>query len=468
MRRTKIVATIGPASGSPEMLDRLIDAGMDVARLNFSHGTRSTHARTVERIREASNRQGKPVAILQDLPGPKLRIGDVEGGVAEFTHGARVTMVCGSNGPGNAERLTTSWDGLASTVQPGELVYLADGAVRLRAIACRPEKREVDLEVEIGGTVVPRQGINLPGSTVGLDAVSEDDASDIAFGRSLGVDMVALSFVRSAADVLHARELADAPIIAKIEKPQALEAAEEIIEQADCVMVARGDLGIELELEQVPLAQKRILALAGKRARPSITATQMLESMITNARPTRAEVTDVANAILDGTDAVMLSAETAVGAYPVEAVRMMASIAELTESDLPFKEWNEFRVKTDARDPAYTIAHTVTEAVHSLGLAAIVVPTLTGRSARLVSAHRPPVPVYALSPSEKTVRRCSLMWGIKAAPCRYLTVTEELLGECARRAVAARWVQPGDRIGITAGLPSGSPGTTNLFQVQQL
>jgi pyruvate kinase len=258
------------------------------------------------------------------------------------------------------------------------------------------------------------------------------------------------------------------PLIAKIEKPQAVDSAEDIIRAADCVMVARGDLGIELPIEDVPIVQKQLLRVAGRLARPSITATQMLDSMVASSRPTRAEVADVANAILDGTDAVMLSQETAVGNYPVEAVETMASIAERTEHSLPYRTWNEERVRRDARDPAYTVAYSACAAARDLHLAALVVPTLSGRSARLISAHRPQVPIYALSPGKETVRRCSLMWGVEAASMRRHEITEALIADSARRVVELGWVRPGERIGITAGLPSGLPGTTSLVQIQRV
>src|SRR5690242_4827818 len=253
-----------------------------------------------------------------------------------------------------------------------------------------------------------------------------------------------------------------------MEKPLAVQRAAEIIRVADCVMVARGDLGIELAIERVPIVQKQLLELAGWMARPAITATQMLDSMVASSRPTRAEVADVANAILDGTDAVMLSQESAVGQYPVESVAMMAAIAERTELTAPYREWNEHRVRRDRRDPAYTLAYTACRAAHELGLAALVCPTLSGRSARLISAHRPTVPIYALSPGRETVRRCGLMWGVQAASLRRFEVTEELIRASAARVVELGWVKSGERVGITAGLPSGRPGTTSLLQIQEV
>ncbi|HEX6620791.1 MAG TPA: pyruvate kinase, partial [Solirubrobacteraceae bacterium] len=311
-RRTKIVATIGPASRDPEVLARMVEAGMDVARLNFSHGTAEMHAETAQRVREAAGRAGRPVAILQDLPGPKLRIGALRDDTAELAAGDSVTFVCGNGSPpGDAQRMSIAWDGLAHAIDPGEILYLADGSVRLRAVAVRAGDGEIDAEVEVGGTVASRQGLNIPGPLDILPAVPEEDLEHLRAGQKIGVDLVALSFVRRPEDVLFVREHTRTPLIAKIEKPQGVERAEEILKVSDCVMVARGDLGVEMPIEEVPMIQKRLLALAGSMARPSITATQMLDSMVTSSRPTRAEVADVANAILDGTDAVMLSQETA-------------------------------------------------------------------------------------------------------------------------------------------------------------
>jgi pyruvate kinase len=468
MRRTKIVATIGPASRDPDTLARMVEAGLDVARLNFSHGDRDLHAENAARVRAASAAVGRPVAILQDLPGPKLRIGPLVDDRVELKPGERLVLVCGSTDTGDGERMSVSWRGLPESVDPDDVIYLADGAIRLRVDRIRNGDCEVETMVEVGGSVASRQGLNIPGNTRGLAAVPEEDLDMLRFGESIGVDVVALSFVRSAEDVESVRRHTRLPLVAKIEKPQAVDNAEEIIRAADTVMVARGDLGIELPIEDVPIVQKQLLRIAGRLARPSITATQMLDSMVSSSRPTRAEATDVANAILDGTDAVMLSQETAVGAYPVEAVEMMASIAERTEGVLPYTEWNESRVRRDARDPAYTIAYSACAAARDLGLAALVVPTLSGRSARLISAHRPSVPIYCLSPGRETVRRCNFMWGVQAASIRRHEVTEELIADSARRVVELGWVQHGQRIGITAGLPSGRPGTTSLFQVQEV
>ncbi|MDP2710212.1 MAG: pyruvate kinase [Solirubrobacteraceae bacterium] len=467
-RHTKIVATIGPASRDPETLARMVAAGMDVARLNFSHGTAEQHAETAGRVREASGRVGRPVAILQDLPGPKLRIGALEDDHVDLKPGDRVVFACGEDGIGTASRMAVARPELIGAMTPGDDLYLADGSVRLRVVAVRESTLELETEVEVGGAVASRQGLNIPGPLDELPSVPEEDLVHLAVGEKIGVDLVALSFVRGPQDIAFVREHTRLPLIAKIEKPQAVDRAEEIIRAADCVMVARGDLGIELPIERVPIVQKELLACAGRLARPSITATQMLDSMVHSPRPTRAEVADVANAILDGTDAIMLSQETAIGGYPVESIAMMDSIARTTEKAAPYRRWNEKRVHRDARDPSYTVAYSVCMAARELELDAIVVPTLSGRSARLVSAHRPTVPIYALSPGRETIRRCGLIWGVRAEFLRKHSVTEELLLDACRRVVELGWCQPGQRVAVTAGLPSGVPGSTSLFQVQQL
>jgi pyruvate kinase len=388
--------------------------------------------------------------------------------MVELTPGESLTFECGSDAVGDNQRMSVTWDELADSVEPGAIIYLADGAVRLRVLATRPGVSELDCEVEIGGTVVSRQGLNIPGPIDRLPAVPKRDLELLAHGESIGVDLVALSFVRTAEDIEFVRGHTRLPLVAKIEKPQAVENMESVLRTADAVMVARGDLGIELPIEDVPLVQKRLLKLAGALARPSITATQMLDSMVHSSRPTRAEVADVANAILDGTDAVMLSQETAVGAHPVGAVAMMASVAERTEATANYLEWNEHRVRRDARSSAYTVAYSACVAARELELDAIVVPTLSGRSARLVSAHRPNCPIYALSPGHETVQRCGLLWGVKAASMHRYEVTEQLVLGAAARIVELGWCQPGQRVAITAGLPSGVPGTTSLLQIHTL
>jgi pyruvate kinase len=466
MRSTRIVATIGPASSEQAVLERMIDAGLDVARLNFAHAGPAQHAGTVERIRAAAEAVGREVAILGDVPGPKLRIGAVAGGVAELGLGSRVVLTP-DRVEGTSDRLPVAWRGFSELVEEGDVCYLADGAVRLRVDAI--SDGEVVTKVEIGGTVASRQGLNLPNVTVSLPAVSDEDIALIDAGLDMGLDYFALSFVRRREDLdpvrEHLRERgADTPLIAKIEKPQAAANAEEIVDAADGIMVARGDLGIELPIEEVPLVQKRLLSLAGRRAKPAITATQMLESMVHSSRPTRAEVADVANAIFDGTDAVMLSQETAVGRHPVLAVEMMASIAETTERELPYGRWLAERGPR-ASNQYHAIAFGAVGAVYQLGLTCVVAPTNSGTTARLISAYRPKAPVLALSPRLDVVRRCRLLWGVQPQLHEEPLETLDLIDACAEAARRAELARPGDKIGITAGLPAGTAGGTNLFKV---
>jgi pyruvate kinase len=466
MRSTKIVATIGPASREPAVLERMVAAGLDVARLNFAHGTTAEHAETVGRVRDAAERAGRVVAILGDLPGPKLRIGPVSGGVAELGRGSQVVLTQ-QQVEGTPERLPVAWRGLGELVDEGDVAYLADGAVRLRVR--RVSDGDVSADVEVGGSVASRQGLNLPNVTMSLPAVSDDDLALVDAGVEMGLDFLALSFVRRREDLEPVRARLrergrELPLIAKIEKPQAAANAEEIVEHADGGMVARGDLGIELPIEEVPLVQKRILSMAGRAATPAITATQMLESMVHSSRPTRAEVADVANAIFDGTDAVMLSQETAVGKYPVEAVQMMASIAECVERELPYGRWLAERGPR-ANNQYHAISFGAVGAVYQLGLTAIVSPTRTGTTARLISAYRPKAPVLALSMNRDVVRSCCLLWGVQAALNEEPQHTTDLIERCAQAAVDEGLAQPGDQIGITAGLPAGRSGGTNLFKV---
>src|SRR3954471_10543743 len=469
MRSTKIVATIGPASQDPKVLEKMVTAGMDVARLNFAHGTSEQHAEIAAAVRQGAERAGRDVAILGDLPGPKLRIGPVSGGVAELARDSRVVLTQEAV-EGTAERLPVAWEGFAELVDKGDVLYLADGAVRLRVGSV--DGGEVVTQVEVGGSVASRQGLNLPNVTVSLPAVSDEDIGLIDAGLELGVDFFALSFVRRQEDLLPVREhLAakgvEVPLIAKIEKPQGAATAEEIIEAADGIMIARGDLGIELPIEEVPLVQKRLLALAGRAAKPTITATQMLESMVHSTRPTRAEVADVANAIFDGTDAVMLSQETAVGKHPVLAVEMMASIAETAERELPYGRWLAER-GPQANNQYHAIAFGAVGAVYQLGLRTIVSPTNSGTTVRLISAYRPKAPVLALSPRQEVVRRCQLLWGVHPRLNEDTQETLDLIETCARAAIGAGLAEKGDKIGITAGLPAGKAGGTNLFKVHDV
>jgi pyruvate kinase len=468
-RRTKIIATVGPASWDQPVLTQLIEAGVDVFRLNFSHADRDRHAGTIDSIRAASDEVGRDVAVLGDLPGQKLRIGELRDDVAELETGMHVKLTP-RDIEGDAETIPVQWPGL-STLREDEEVYLADGAIRLRVREPEADGSGVECEVEVGGTLSSHKGMNIPGATA--QATTDGDIGWVEFSVEHGVDLLAVSFVSTAADLdpvaARIRSLgSDIPLIAKIEKRQAAENAEEIIEAATAgIMVARGDLGIELPLAEVPLVQKRLIRAAGKRSKPAITATQMLASMVTERRPTRAEVTDVANAIFDGTDAVMLSEETAVGGNPVEAVRVMDRIARATEPDLPYGEWLFTRTDQTDQEVADSVSWSAVGAVYRLGLAALVVPTFSGRTARLVSAHRPNVPVLAISPRIETVRRLNVLFGITALHSDHEKEVSALLEDCAALAARAGIAKSGDLIAITAGLPEQELGT-NLFEVHRV
>jgi pyruvate kinase len=469
-RRTKIVATIGPATRSVETMAELIGAGADAFRLNFSHGTREEHIENVARAREASQQAGREIALIGDLPGPKLRVSTLEGGVVDLRNGAELTLTTAEE-IGTAERLPVSWKGLPAAVAKDGEIYLSDGRIRLRVLAT--EGNEVRCVVEAGGPVASHQGLNLPGTEVPLPAAGREDLAWVDFAVEREIDLLAVSFVRRAADLVPVERRirvagADIPLIAKIEKPEAAERAEEIIRAATAgIMVARGDLGIELPIESVPVVQKRLLALSGRLSRPSITATQMLASMVASPRPTRAEVSDVANAIYQGTDAVMLSEETAVGEHPVEAVRVMDRIARETEQDLPYGDWVFTRVASDASDVAGSVARAAVGSTYTLGLAALVVPTRSGRTARLVSAHRPRVPVLAVSPRMETVRRLNTLFGVRCVLAPDWPSLRALLDDCARLASESGVAASGDLIAITAGLPEQELGT-NLFEVHKV
>jgi pyruvate kinase len=471
-RRTKIVATLGPASREPPVLRELIEAGVDVFRLNFAHGTPEDHSENVTRIRETSRELGHEIGILGDLPGPKLRLGDLEGGVAVLHSGSEVVLEGTSNGPpGNAEHLPIPWPAFARAVREGDPVFLADGRVRLKVTAISGD--EVTAEVEAGGAVSSHQGVNLPGADTALPDTGRSDEAWIHFACEIRIDLLAVSFVRSPDDLESIHSVirdqgADIPLIAKIEKPQAAERAVEIVEAAESgIMIARGDLGVELPIEEVPGVQKRLIALAGRASKPAITATQMLATMVRQSRPTRAEVTDVANAIYDGTDAVMLSEETAVGEHPVEAVRVMDRIARVTEQRLPYGEWVFNRVEERDDDIAETVSQVAVAACYRLGLAAIVVPTTSGRTARLVSAHRPRVPVLAVSARPETVRRMNLLFGIHSAPAEEWSSLRKLLDDCAVMVRERGFAKSGDLVAVTAGLPAQELGT-NLFEIHRV
>lgn len=467
-RRTKIVATVGPASWEPGVLEQMIAAGADVFRLNFSHAGPDKQAEVIETIRAAAQTVGREVAVLGDLPGPKLRIGELRDDFAELETGMHVTLAH-SEAEGDREQIPVPWPGVTQ-LRPNQLVYLADGAIQLRVREAKASG--VGCEVEVGGTLSSHKGMNIPDGAA-LPAATAGDLGWVSFAAKHAIDLLAVSFVSSAADLTPVRERldelgSDIPLIAKIERPKAAQNIEEIVAAATAgIMVARGDLGIEVPLAEVPALQKRLIRTAGKRSKPSITATQMLASMVTARRPTRAEVTDVANAIYDGSDAIMLSEETAVGQHPVEAVRVMDRIARATEPDLPYGEWLFGRTDQATQDVADSVAQGAVGAVYRLGLTAIVVPTTSGRTARLVSAHRPNVPVLAISPRIDTVRRLSALFGVTAVLSDHDADVRGLLSDCARLAAHHGVAQSGNLIAITAALPDQQLGT-NLFEVHRV
>ena len=470
MRRTKIVATIGPASSTEALLDQLIAAGATVFRLNFSHGSHEVHSRTVSMIRSVAKKRGAAVAILQDLSGPKIRttkVAEADGILLET--GRSVVITTDDAVIGTSERIGTTYDPLPRDVKPGDTILLDDGNLELRVLGTTPST--VNCEVVHGGLLKSNKGMNLPGVSLSIPALTEKDRADLAFGLSLGVDFVALSFVRRAEDVREAKELirslgGDAPLIAKIEKREAIDNLASILEEADGVMVARGDLGVELSTEEVPTLQKRIIAMANAAGKPVITATQMLESMIERARPTRAEASDVANAILDGTDAVMLSAETASGHFPVESVETMARIADYTEENDEFQ--SPVRLAgSSVSAVARALARVASMVALELQAPWIMAFTETGSTARHVSGFRPRARIAGVTPSEKVHRRLALHWGVIPILLPPMGDAEELLmaGEQALR--GAGHVKSGDRIVILAG-QSHTEGATNLLKVHTI
>ncbi len=470
MRRTKIVATLGPATSTPERIAGLIRAGMNVARLNFSHGTHAEHAARIAMVRRAAAEAGRHVAILQDLQGPKIRTGPLENGQpVELVAGQRFVI---TTEPivGNANRVSTTYRALPLDVRPHDRILLSDGLIELIVIS--HTDTEVETEVVHGGRLREHQGINLPGVRVSAPAATEKDFVDLAFGLEQGVDYVALSFVRRASDVREVKEFIrragkQTPVIAKIERPEALDVLPEILAEADGIMVARGDLGVEMPPERVPIVQKQIIAAANQAMLPVITATQMLESMIHNPRPTRAEASDVANAILDGTDAVMLSGETAAGAYPIEAVQMMALIADAVEESLtgnPHSTSPRWAITTAQSTPRAIAAAACTIA-NTLPVRFIVVLTQSGASARLVSHYRPQVPILAFCPSEETARRTSLYWGVIPIVIEARDRLDELEQQIVRYMRDMGIVRRGDLIALSGGHPVYRYGPTNFLKV---
>ncbi|HJV66788.1 MAG TPA: pyruvate kinase [Geomonas sp.] len=470
-RRTKIVATVGPACETPERLNALIEAGVDVFRLNFSHGDHAGKAAVIGLIKELSQRHARAVAILADLQGPKIRTGRMQGGALKLTTGSEV-IVTTRDVLGEGNLIPTIYQGLPNDVGPGDRILLDDGLMELRVLAV--EGQEVRCRVVTGGILKDRKGMNLPGAQVSAPALTEKDREDLEFCIGQELDYIALSFVRQPTDVLELKGLlrarnSELRVIAKIEKPEAVTNFDAILEASDGIMVARGDLGVEINPEKVPLIQKRIIRACNQAGKPVITATQMLESMVHNPRPTRAETSDVANAILDGTDAVMLSAETASGDYPVEAVYMMVQVAADVEGD-PGLKAQVFRTAAENGEVllAEVIGQAACRVAESVNAAAILAFTQTGSTAALVSKYRPLVPIVAVTPYQKVRRRLALYAGVHSLRVDIEGDTEAQIRSVEEAVLATGSFTSGDVVVITMGSPLSSPGTTNLMKVHQL
>lgn len=467
MRRTKIVCTLGPVSSTEETIRAMIRAGMDVARLNFSHGTHESHASLIAAVRKVAAEEGRVIAILQDLQGPRIRIGEIQDGSVTLVTGRRFVLTT-TGVPGSSEIATIHGAPLPQDVRPGDRILLDDGAIEL--VVEGTTQTDVVCQVVVGGVLKPHKGVNVPGRTLTVPTITEKDIEDVTFGIEQKVDYVALSFVRSAEDVRRLRSLmadrgTSIPIMSKIEKHEAIAAFDEILEASDAIMVARGDLGIEMPAEQVPLLQKMIIAKCLKIGKPVVTATQMLDSMIRNPRPTRAEVNDVANAILDGTDATMLSGESAAGSYPVEAVATMARIAETADAALPYADLIRSATMTRARNTADAIGQAASEMAFELEAKAIIAFTESGYTARTVARHRPPCRIVAATPSEATLRRLAFVWGVEPHLSEEPESTDEMLRWVVDLALEAGHAAQGDLLIITAGLPLPASGRTNLLKL---
>jgi pyruvate kinase len=467
VRRAKIVCTLGPASSAPERLAELVEAGMDVARLNMSHGDYADHLTNLQSVRNAAAAADRPVGVLADLQGPKIRLGRFAAGKERLAEGARFAVTT-EDIQGTVERCSTTYKGLPGDVKPGDVILIDDGRITLRAIEVTDT--DVITEVVVGGPISNNKGINLPGVAVSVPAMSEKDTEDLRWALRNGIDMVALSFVRSAKDIELVHQVMDeegrrVPVIAKIEKPQAVENLKEIIDAFDAFMVARGDLGVELPLEEVPLVQKKIVTAARRWAKPVIVATQMLESMISSPRPTRAEASDVANAILDGADAVMLSGETSVGEYPVLTVQTMARIVENTEAH------GLDRVQDIIWDP-HTTSGVITKAAADVGKRInakfLVAFTHSGDAARRLARLRSPIPVLAFTPIEQTRLSLTLTWGVESFLVPMVGHTDDMIRQVDKALIETGRIAEGERVVIVAGSPPGVAGHTNMVRVRRI
>ncbi|WNF36035.1 pyruvate kinase [Bacillaceae bacterium IKA-2] len=468
MRKTKIVCTIGPASESLEKLTQLIEAGMNVARLNFSHGDHQEHGARIKTIRKAAASAGKYIAILLDTKGPEIRTNNFADGTAELVVGQEV-IISMDEVLGTAQKFSVTYSGLINDVEVGSKILLDDGLIELEVIEVG--SNELITKILNSGTIKNKKGVNVPNVSINLPGITEKDESDIRFGIEQGVDFIAASFVRRASDVLEIRGLLESKgaehihIIPKIENQEGVDNIDEILEISDGLMVARGDLGVEIPAEEVPLVQKKLIKKCNSMGKPVITATQMLDSMQRNPRPTRAEASDVANAIFDGTDAIMLSGETAAGEYPVEAVQTMDKIAERTESALNYEELLKRKGRESERTITDTISQAVAHTALNLNATAIVTATESGHTARMISKYRPKSAIVAVTHSEEVCRKLSLVWGVHSQLGVKASSTDEMLESAVLEAVKTDFIDHGDLIVITAGVPVGEIGTTNLMKV---
>ncbi|WP_461611489.1 pyruvate kinase [Cytobacillus kochii] len=470
MRKTKIVCTIGPASESIEKIIELINAGMNVARLNFSHGNFAEHGERIANIREASKQTGKTVAILLDTKGPEIRTNDMKDGAIELEAGNNI-IVSMNEVEGTTDKFSVTYSGLIDDVHIGSSILLDDGLIALEVDAINKEKEEIHAKIFNSGTLKNKKGVNVPGVSVNLPGITEKDAKDILFGIEQEVDFIAASFVRRPSDVLEIRQLLEENnaeyihIIPKIENQEGVDNIEGILEVSDGLMVARGDLGVEIPAEEVPLVQKQLIKKCNELGKPVITATQMLDSMQRNPRPTRAEASDVANAIFDGTDAIMLSGETAAGSYPVEAVKTMHNIASRAETALNHREILSQRSKNNKHNVTDAIGQSVAHTALNLGVSAIITPTESGHTARMIAKFRPVNPIVAVTSHEYVSRRLSLVWGVYSQVGQKAKTTDDMLDIAVEESLQTGIVHSGDLVVITAGVPVGEAGTTNLMKI---
>ncbi|MEM7111492.1 MAG: pyruvate kinase [Chloroflexota bacterium] len=469
MARTKIVATIGPASNKPDTIRQMLQAGMTVARINFSHGDHETHAKTFKTLRQVAQEENRVLAILGDLQGPKLRLGKVRTGGLNLTVGDEILL---TTHPGQPAMIHFPHGELYSAIEPGARLVIGDGEIEFSVVENGGDV--LRCRVTVAGLLESRKGVNIPGTTLPISSITKKDKVDLKFICGLDFDYVALSFVREANDIRQLRELMaghgkNIPVIAKIEKSEAIEHLDEIRDVADGLMVARGDLGIDMPPQEVPLLQKRIIEACNVVGKPVITATQMLQSMVEHPRPTRAEASDVANAILDGTDAVMLSGETATGKFPVQAVQMMKQIGEITEQAFPYDKWRSQRWQHWSEQSSVTqaISGGACDIAEAVGARAIVSATMSGFTARHIARHRPPVPVMATTPSAKAQRLLALIWGVECVLVSDFLDTDSMLEQTVA-AMKSYHLVPGDKLVITAGVPFGRTGHTNLIQVHEI